>query len=469
MALTPAQIDEWRSMSSENQNLEFKEAKVQFDNKKLYRYCVALSNEGGGYLLLGIADKLPRPVVGTSAFRDPVAMAAKLYNVLGFRVDIEEVSHPDGRVLVFCVPPRPAGTPCNYDGAYWMRAGEELVAMSSDQLRKIFDEGQPDWLSDIARFNCTDEEVIRLLDTQSYYDLQDRTYPSTRQEVLRKFEQERLITRGTSGWNITRTGALLFTKNIENFPELQSKIPRVIVYESNNKLRTRLDRQGVRGYAVGFSGLVDFIMSQLPQSEVMTRALRKEVKMFPEDAVRELVANALIHQDFQQDGPSVRIELYSDRLDVSNLGLPPISTERFIDEDKSRNERLAELMRRLRICERKGSGFDRIVTEAEAYQLPGPDIRVGELRTSVVLFAYKRFKDMDRDDRLRATYQHSCLRFVMNEKMTNQTLRNRFKLPEEKREAISRIIRDATDAGRIKLANPDITSPRNRSYVPYWA
>lgn len=103
------------------------------------------------------------------------------------------------------------------------------------------------------------------------------------------------------------------------------------------------------------------------------------------------------------------------------------------------------------------------------YQLPALDIRVGELRTSIVLFAYKAFTDMDRDDRLRATYQHSCLRFVMNEKMTNQSLRNRFKLPADKRETVSRTIRDAIAADRIKLANPDITSPRNRSYVPFWA
>lgn len=468
MVTTSAQVDEWRRSHSEHQNLEFKEAKTQFDNKKLYRYCVALANEGGGHLLLGIADKPPRPVVGTAAFRDPVAMAAKIFNTIGFRVDIEDVDHPNGRVLVFHIPSRPMGSAYQYEGAYLMRAGEELVGMSEDRLRKIFAEGQPDWLNGIAKDNCTDEDIVRLIDTQSYFDLQDRPYPGTRDEVLRKFEQEELILSTAKGWKIRRIGALLFAKNLENFSDLQPKAPRVIVYESNSKLKTRIDRIGGKGYAVGFSGLIDFIMSQSPQSEVMTKALRKEVKMFPEEAVRELVANALIHQDFEQHGPSVRIELYSDRLNVTNLGLPPISTERFIDEDKSRNERLADIMRRLGICERKGSGFDRVVNVAEEYQLPAPDIREGELHTSVVLFAYKDFRDMDRDDRLRATYQHSCLRFVMNEKMTNQSLRNRFKLPENKRESVSRIIREATEAGRIKLADPNVTSPRFRSYVPYW-
>jgi len=49
MSTTPAQIDLWRGVASEHQRLEFKEAKLQFDNNKLYRYCVALANEGGAY------------------------------------------------------------------------------------------------------------------------------------------------------------------------------------------------------------------------------------------------------------------------------------------------------------------------------------------------------------------------------------------------------------------------------------
>ena len=100
----------------------------------------ALANEGGGYLLLGIEDQPPRRVVGTSAFNDPVDMAAKMFQTLGFRVDIEEVAHPDGRVLVFRIPSRPRGTAFQFEGAYLMRAGQELTPMSEDRLRAIFAE-----------------------------------------------------------------------------------------------------------------------------------------------------------------------------------------------------------------------------------------------------------------------------------------------------------------------------------------
>jgi ATP-dependent DNA helicase RecG len=143
--------------------------------------------------------------------------------------------------------------------------------------------------------------------------------------------------------------------------------------------------------------------------------------------------------------------------------------ERFIDEYRSRNERLADLMRRLGICEEKGSGVDKVVSAAEVFQLPAPDFRVGAMRTTAILFAHQELDRMDRNDRIRACYQHCCLRYVTNEQMTNQSLRDRFKLPESKVATISQILTSTVQAGKIKLADPSQTSTRYRSYLPYWA
>jgi ATP-dependent DNA helicase RecG len=469
MATTASQIDAWRAARSEHQNLEFKEARVQFDNRKLYKYCVALANEGGGHLLLGVEDQPPRKVVGTASFNDPVDMAAKMFQALGFRVEIEEVAHPDGRVVVFTIPSRPRGTAFDFEGAYLMRAGEELVPMSEDRLRAIFAEGQPDWLSQPALTDCDDDKVVQLLDTQSYFDLLHLPYPVNRAGVLERFENEKLIFRQGNGWTITNLGGLLFAKKLEAFDRLARKAARVIVYEGKNKLKTKSDKPGTKGYAVGFQGLVEFINGLVPSNEVIEQALRREVKMFPEIAVRELVANALIHQDFNESGTSVMVEIYDDRMEISNPGKPFIPPDRFIDEYQSRNERLADVMRRFGICEEKGSGVDKVIQAAEVFQLPAPDFRVGERRTSAVLFAHQDLDEMDRNDRIRACYQHCCLRYVMNEKMTNQSLRERFKLPEDKVASVSQIIAATVDAGKIKLADPTQTSTRYRSYVPFWA
>ncbi|MHB1530385.1 MAG: ATP-binding protein [Acidiferrobacteraceae bacterium] len=198
-------------------------------------------------------------------------------------------------------------------------------------------------------------------------------------------------------------------------------------------------------------------------------ALRKETKLVPEVEIRELVANALIHQDLTIGGASVMVEIYSNRVEISNPGEPIVPVERFIDGYRSRNERLADLMRRFHICEEKSSGIDRVVGAAEAYQLPAPDFRAGYRRTIVTIFGPKPFEEMDRQDRTRACYQHCCLRYVMGEKMSNQSLRERFKLSEDRAESASRIIREAIDAGLVKLDNPETASKRYARYVPFWA
>ena len=185
--------------------------------------------------------------------------------------------------------------------------------------------------------------------------------------------------------------------------------------------------------------------------------------------MREVVANALIHQDFNESGTSVLIEIYADRMEVSSPGRPFVAPERFIDSHQSRNEALAELMRRLRICEEKGSGIDKVVHVSEVYQLPAPDFRAGERRTSIVLFGHQDVSQMDKNDRMRACYQHCCLRYVTNERMTNQSLRERFSLSDRQVATATAIITATLEAGTIKVADPSQTSTKYRSYVPFWA
>lgn len=469
MNTTPAQIDLWRSVTSETQRLEFKEAKTQFDFDRLCRYCVALANEGGGTLLLGIADAQPRAVVGTHAVKDPVGMAAKLFSKLGFRVDVEEVLHPDGRVVIFHIPPRPRGTAYHLDGAYLMRSGEELLPMSEDQLRRIFAEGEPDWLEEKSKDGLDAQQVIELLDTQTFFELLKLPYPTSQQGVIDRLMQEHLVDQEPDGYAVRRLSAILLARRLQDFPDISRKVPRVTVYNGISKLDTKLDQIGSLGYAVGFQGLVNFVMSQLPQNEVIQDALRKEVKLVPKGTIRELVANALIHQDFRIAGASVMVEIYSDRVEISNPGDPVVPLERFIDGYQSRNERLANLMRRMGICEEKSSGIDRVIQEAEIYQLPAPDFRTSHQRTVVVIYGPRDFEEMDRGDRVRACYQHCCLKWVMCERMTNQSLRERFHLPVSKSASVSQIIAAAIESGVIKADEKVGGSRKFARYLPFWA
>ena len=469
MAATAEQIDLWRKSPSEHPKLEFKEAKAQFDYRKLCEYCVALANEGGGFLLLGVADKPPRPVVGTQAFGDLVGLAQRLFQALGFRVDIDEVAHPNGRVLVFHIPSRPHGTAYHLDGKYLMRSGEALVPMSEDQLRRIFGEGEPDWLEEHSMTGLDSQQVVGSLDTQAFFELLKLPYPTEQAGVIERLLRERLIDEAGGSYAVRRLCALLLAKRLDEFPDLARKAPRVVVYTGTSKLETRLDQTVGEGYAVGFQGLVRFIMAQLPQNEIIEDALRKEMKLVPEITIRELVANALIHQDLAIVGTSVMVEIYSNRVEISNPGEPVVPVERFIDGYQSRNERLAGLMRRMGICEEKSSGIDRVVQAAELFQLPAPDFRAGHRRTLVTIYGPKEFERMDREDRVRACYQHCALKWVMSQRMTNQSLRERFRLPENKSALVSQVIAATIEVGLVKPDERVGGSRKFARYLPFWA
>jgi len=210
-------------------------------------------------------------------------------------------------------------------------------------------------------------------------------------------------------------------------------------------------------------------MAQLPQNEVIENSLRKSVKLLPQDSIRELVANALIHQDLAIGGASPMIEIYSNRIEISNPGEPIIPVERFIDGYQSRNERLADFMRRMNICEEKSSGIDRVVHQAEVFQLPAPDFRAGHRRTVAAVYGPKSFDEMDREDRVRACYQHCALRWVVSARMTNQSLRERFGLPESKAAVTSQVIAATIEAGLIKPDEAVGGSRKYARYLPFWA
>lgn len=469
MTIGIEQIEFWLSLPKETNIIEFKEAKNQFDSTKLYKYCVAIANEGGGHLILGITDKLPRTICGTSAFQDTNETVGKIFNVLGFRVDLDEVIHQDGRIIVFTIPSRPRGTAYQYQGAYWMRSGEQLVAMSEDRLRTIFNEGQPIWLEHLACSDVSAQDVIDSLDTQSYFELLNLPYPTNQTGVISRLISDSLIKKNRQGYDISNMAAVLLAKSLKRFETVKRKAIRVILYDGESKLKTISDLTGDKGYAVGFSGLVSYVMSQLPQNEIIENALRKETKLLPEIVIRELLANALIHQDFQISGTSPFVEIYSNRVEITNPGLPLVPVDRFIDSYQSRNESLADLMRRFGICEEKSSGIDRVVEAAEVMQLPAPDFLTGHIRTTAVIYGPKAYKAMDGTDRVRACYQHCALQYVLRKQMTNQSLRERFGISSASSNSVSQTINNCVEQGLIKLDPSAPESKRYARYIPSWA
>ena len=197
--------------------------------------------------------------------------------------------------------------------------------------------------------------------------------------------------------------------------------------------------------------------------------MRRNLPEFPEPAVRELVANALIHQDFSVTGAGPMIEIFDGRIEITNPGEPLVDTERFLDSPPaSRNEALASLLRRFDICEERGSGIDKVVAQVEGHQLPAPLFEAPPGFTRVVLFARKPMADMDRAERVRACYLHACLKYVTRDFLTNASLRERFGITTNNKAMVSRRIREAVDAGAIRPFD-EHAAPKLRKYVPHWA
>lgn len=318
--------------------------------------------------------------------------------------------------------------------------------------------------------HVTAEEVLRLLDYPAYFDLLEQPLPANRDGILAALSNDNLIRAcDAGGWDITNLGAMLFAKKLDSFPQLKRKALRVIQYRGKGRTETLKEQDGSKGYASGFEGLIGYINGLLPSNEVIEKALRKTVPMFPELAVRELVANALIHQDFFVTGAGPMIEIFEDRLEITNPGEPLVDTKRFVDTPpKSRNEELASIMRRFRICEERGSGIDKVLTQVELYQLPAPLFEVPPNFTRVVLFSHRQLTRMDKADRVRAVYLHACLRYVNREHMTNTSLRERFGIEPANKAAASRLIREALDSELIRLVSEDVAD-KLRAYVPFWA
>jgi predicted HTH transcriptional regulator len=210
-------------------------------------------------------------------------------------------------------------------------------------------------------------------------------------------------------------------------------------------------------------------MALLPTSETVEGALRRSLPHYPEVAVREIVANALIHQDFTVTGAGPMVEVFEGHIEVTNPGEPLVRTERFLDSPpRSRNDGLAALMRRLGFCEERGSGIDKVLLHVEAALLPAPVFEAPPGSTRVVLFGPRPLGTMARPERVRVCYWHASLRHVLREALTNASLRDRFGLDDSSRTLVSRHIREAVEAGAIKPVDPE-AAPKMMRYLPWWA
>jgi predicted HTH transcriptional regulator len=466
---------------AETEWLEFKHNNAE--REEIGEYLSALANAAAlhgkafAYLLWGMDDK-SHEIIGTSF--NPVA--AKVGNEelenwllrllspkINFRFFSLEVEDKPVLLLEIGAAFR---HPVQFKQQTFIRVGSYKKKLKEfpekeRELWRVLD--RTPFESGIAAENLSIDEVFKLLDYPAYFDLLELPLPDGRAAILEALSAEQLIKAGPAGgWDITNLGAILFARKLDYFPALKRKALRVIQYKGKGRIESQREQVDTKGYAVGFEGIIAFIMALVPSNEVIEQALRRTVPMYPEIAVRELVANALIHQDFFVTGTGPMVEIFNDRIEITNPGEPLVSTDRFLDTPpKSRNEALAALMRRFRICEERGSCIDKVVFHIEAFQLPAPLFEVLDGFTRTMLFAYRPLKEMDKADRVRACYLHAGLKYIEHDFLTNTSVRERFGIEAKNKAAVSRYIREAVEAGMIKPFDEG-AARKMMKYVPFW-
>jgi ATP-dependent DNA helicase RecG len=475
-------VHELRKLPKETEWVEFKENNI--DPDEIGQSISALSNSAAllgkafAYIIWGINDST-HELVGVNFALKSLKVGNEEYenwllHLLEPKIDFHFFSVSiDGKEIVILEIGRAFRHPVRFKSDAYVRVGSYTKKLKSHpekerELWRIFDQTPFEEL--IAGEDLTGNDVLGLLDYPAYFDLFKLPLPEAREGIFLSLEQDRLIVRNErNNWNISNLGAILFAKKLNDFRSLKRKAVRVIVYKGNSRVETIREQEGSKGYASGFDGLMNYINGLLPSNEIIQQALRKTVPVYPPLAVRELVANALIHQDFFLTGTGPMIELFENRLEIRNPGAPLVDIARLVDtQPRSRNDALASLMRRVGICEERGSGWDKIVFQTEFYQLPAPLAEAGEDYTCVTMFSPKPLSKMDRSDRVRACYLHSCLRWVMRDPMTNATLRGRFGIEEKNKATVSRYIKEALQAHAIKPFD-DGASKKMKKYVPWWA
>ena len=162
------------------------------------------------------------------------------------------------------------------------------------------------------------------------------------------------------------------------------------------------------------------------------------------------------------------VEIFSHRIEITNAGSPLVEVSRFMDKPpRSRNEILAKLMRRMDICEERGTGIDKVISQIERKQMPAPLFEDLGDYTKVTLFTYKEFNTITKEERLRACYWHCVFKYTMHEQMNNASLRERFG-NSVSGQMISKIIKEAQEKKLIKVFDEE-AGTKAMKYIPFWA
>lgn len=473
-----------RQIDEEQPWLEFKENLSE--PEKIGRTISALANGAtlsdheNAYLVWGVNDAT-HDIVGssfdfTSAKKGNENLQNWIRSALSPNADFDHVQcNVGGKNVSILTIGRASGNPVLFQNVAYVRDGSYVKPLS-----KIPALEQKLWAKlQSYRFETSPvtgsipmsdvEELLDCSEVLKLFRYNSPRSPDLLTDVL--VDNGLIVPQDDGNYCITVTGAILFARDLTRFDSLSRKTLRLIRYQDSSKFQIEKDIECVKGYAVGFGDVEKYLSLMLPTRESIEGATRQTRFVYPPVAIRELVSNACIHQDLGVTGVNLSVEIFSDRIVVTNPGGMLVKTDRLVNATPvSRNENIARIMRRIGLCEELGSGWDRIVESCEEMHLPAPMVVTDETSTSVTVVKATELGKMSTQEKLWSCYLHACALYARNLCLTNGSLRERFGLENTNSGSVtvSRVIKMARDRGLIKPFDEN-ASPRNMSYVPYWA
>ena len=480
-----------RSLAALPTEVEWSEFKVNNkDPERIAKYISAISNVATlydrpyGYIVWGIHDDT-HEIVGTDfEYRKTKKGNTELELWLNkqihpkiefkfYEVPFRNKDNKDIHVTLVEIPCA-EGEPTKFESLAYIRVGSNLQTLSGypekeAELWRKFD--KTPFEKRIAYSEVSADDVTELLDYPGYYRKIGVPIPDNRNKVIQDLKDEKFIYPNDGGsWDISNYGALMIAADLKAFENLAKRSVRMIRYHGTSRIEGIGEMVFSNGYAISFENIVQHILTAIPQEEFIENGIRRHKFIFPETAIRELLANMMVHQSLEQRGTSPMVEIFSDRIEFSNPGSPLVAIERIVDTVPiSRNENMAGFMHRCGICEERGSGFDKVIAATRAASLLAPKIESqNNLFTKVTLYSKISFDMTTKEDRIRTCYMITCLASINSGAVTNTDIRDAFGLSENEKVKASRIIHDTLAANLIKPLDSN-TAPRYMKYIPYWA
>jgi ATP-dependent DNA helicase RecG len=378
-------IQELQKLREAEDKVEFKRAENNFpwnggkstdqrERRKCFLgYIVALANEGGGYLVLGMLDVLPHKVIGSNFADGKIGeLEDAVYTQLGVRAHIEELFDENGlRVVLTTIPSRPVGRTLKFEGVPLMRTGDSLRNMSDDEVYRILSEQEPDFSAKVCpelTVEDIDENAVTIL-KETYAKKQNNNafIALTTNQVLNDLQL-------TNNNGITYAALILLGKKEALKKYLPNAQVNIEYRQTNNQIP--FDKRHIfsEPLFISINKIWDQINGRNLDHKISEGPYKFDIPYFNEEVIREAVLNAIAHRDYSINSETV-IKQYPSKITITNSGGFPkgVNLENLITTNSvPRSRLLTEVLEKTGLVERSGQGIDKIyrITIAEGKPLP---------------------------------------------------------------------------------------------------